>query len=479
MPASGHPAGSIEASGAKPSAPLAPLSERFTDAETTEVPDFQKHVVPLLGRLGCNGRACHGSFQGRGGFQLSLFGYDFKGDHEALLDEDSGRVDVDDIDESLVLAKPVDADMHEGGKRFAPDSWQHHVLRSWIASGAQYDRKAQALVRLEITPSEIQFKGEGEAAQLQAVAHWEDGTVEDVTQLCRFSSNDDGIAVIDENGHIDSGQPGDTHVVVYYDNAVVPVPVLRAIGTADPADYPQSDHPIDQLVQQKLEKLGVVPSGLCTDAEFIRRVSLDITGILPSSDEVRQFLADGSADKRQRLIEQLLEAPGYAAWWATRFSDWTGNSEEQLNNVLPFRGAATRMWHEWLQVRLEQNVPYDDLVEGIVTAQSRQPGEDYLQYCTSMTKACQPGGEELFAQREGMPLFWRDGISPNRKNERSVSPTPSWASASNAPNATSIPSINGRRTISRSSRSCSLRFASTKTRWQPMPRMIAITCSAN
>ena len=160
----GEPAGVNALSVTKAATPTAPLSERFADAETSEVPDFQKHVVPLLGRLGCNGRACHGSFQGRGGFQLSLFGYDFKSDHEALLDEDSGRVDVDDVDESLVLAKPVDADMHEGGKRFETGSWQHHVLRSWIASGANYDGKAQALVRLNISPSEIQFQGEGESA---------------------------------------------------------------------------------------------------------------------------------------------------------------------------------------------------------------------------------------------------------------------------------------------------------------------------
>ena len=119
--------------------------------------------------------------------------------------------DVDDVDESLVLAKPVDADMHEGGKRFETGSWQHHVLRSWIASGANYDGKAQSLVQLNIAPSEIQFQDEGESVQLTAVAHWEDGTVEDVTALCRFSSNDDGIAAIDENGLLVTGGKGELH----------------------------------------------------------------------------------------------------------------------------------------------------------------------------------------------------------------------------------------------------------------------------
>jgi len=132
------------------------LEIRFADGETSEIPDFQKHVIPLLGRLGCNGRACHGSFQGRGGFQLSLFGYDFKADHAAMLDESSGRVDVDDVDESLILVKPLDADVHEGGKRFDEGSWQHHVLRRWIESGARNDSETpQDLTRLEIVPEEL------------------------------------------------------------------------------------------------------------------------------------------------------------------------------------------------------------------------------------------------------------------------------------------------------------------------------------
>ncbi|NNE00668.1 MAG: DUF1549 domain-containing protein [Pirellulaceae bacterium] len=360
----------------------------------------------MLGRLGCNGRACHGSFQGRGGFQLSLFGYDFKSDHAALLEENSGRIDLDDIDESLMLAKPSDADMHEGGKRFDKGSWQHHVLRSWVSNGAKFDHEQPLkLQQLEIVPNEILFSDDGETVQLRAFAHWQDGTVEDVTEICRFSSNDDSIAAIDEKGHITAGDQGDTHVVVYYDVAVVPVPVIRPIGPSQQTAS-QSDKPIDQLVQQKLDKLGVSPSELCTDAEFIRRVSLDITGILPSGERVREFLADNSPDKRKNLVDELLQSPGYAAWWATRFSDWTGNSEEQLNNVLPVRGAAARIWHEWLRARLQKNVPYDQIIEGIVEAKSRNEGESYREYCQEMTEACKPGNEAKFADREGLPMFW-------------------------------------------------------------------------
>ncbi|MEM1069790.1 MAG: DUF1549 and DUF1553 domain-containing protein [Planctomycetota bacterium] len=385
---------------------IQPLSQRFSDRETKEVPDFQKHVIPLLGRLGCNGRACHGSFQGRGGFQLSLFGYDFKSDHEALLDDQTYRVDVDDIAESLILAKPVDADLHDGGKRFDLDSWQYNVLSRWVAAGAPFEPgNVQALERLEVSPSEIQFENQGDQIDLRVVAHWQDGTSEDVTALCRFSTNDEAIASIDENGRVGSGARGDTHVVVYYDNAVVPIPVIRPVGPSLESQI-ASQHAIDQLVQDKLNKLGITASGPCTDAEFIRRVYLDITGILPPADAVREFLADGSADKRQRLADQLLDSPGYAAWWATRFSDWTGNSEAQLNNVLPVRNAASRLWYEWLRVRLDENVPYDQIIEGIVTAESRQANESYTEFCESMTEACKPGNEWEFAKRDGMPLYW-------------------------------------------------------------------------
>ncbi len=388
---------------------LDPLSERFAKDDTTEVPDFQKHVIPLLSRLGCNGRACHGSFQGRGGFQLSLFGYDFKADHDALLDEATGRVDVDDVAESLMLSKPSDADVHEGGKRFDKGTWQHHVLQRWVEAGALYDSKAiRELDRVDVSPAEIVFSDENEIVNLTAVAHWKDGTSEDITELCRFSSNNDAIADIDETGRIKSGDRGDTHVVVYYDKAVIPVPVLRPVGipTLSKSKAAESKHSIDRLVQQKLDKLGIIPSGTCTDSEFIRRASLDITGILPDADTVREFLADDSPLKRERLIERLLDSPGYAAWWATRFSDWTGNSDEQLTNVFPIRNAATRLWYEWLRVRLANNMAYDDIVEGIVAADNRQPEEDYKSYCETMTEACKPGNEELFAKRDGLPMFW-------------------------------------------------------------------------
>ena len=398
------------------------IDHRYADPDVAEVPDFQRHVVPLLGRLGCNGRSCHGSFQGRGGFQLSLFGYDFAADHAALLDADAGRVDVDDVDESLILAKPSDADMHEGGKRFDADSWQARVLRKWIATGAtgrgdsSESDAAGELVRLDIAPAEIRFAGDDDApVQLSVIARWADGTAEDVTPLCRFSSNDDSVATIDENGLVSGDVAGDTHVVVFYDNAVQCVPVMRPVG--DHRVRPTSDHPIDVLIAQKLDKLGIPQSPTCSDAEFIRRASLDVTGLLPTASEVTQFVADTDPGKRAALVNRLLQTPGYAHWWATKFSDWTGNNAEQLQNSLPVRNVAGKLWHAWVAKRIADDVPYDEIVAGIVTATARESDEDYQSYCEAMTQACRPGNEEQFAERSSMPFYWnrRDFQKPEER----------------------------------------------------------------
>lgn len=394
---------------AESTTPLPELKTRFTDGQTSEVPDFQRHVVPLLSRLGCNSRSCHGSFQGRGGFQLSLFGYDFKADYAALLEEDSARVEVDDVLESLILVKPTDAELHEGGKRYDKEGWEYHVLEAWIAAGAPAPAaEPQNLVRLDVSPAEIRFDEAGQTEPLRAIARWEDGTSEDVTSLCRFTSNDDAIAGVDSEGIVTAGDSGDTHVVVSYDNAVIPVPVLRPVSALAGERYPDVPTPteVDALVIAKLSKLGILPSGICSDADFLRRVSLDLTGTLPSPEQVESFLADDSPDKRAELVEQLFETPGYAAWWATRFSDWTGNSEAQLNNVFPVRGAASQLWFKWLETRIAAHRPYDEIVAGIVTAESRMPGESYREYCEAMSDACREGGDAEFAERDSLPQFW-------------------------------------------------------------------------
>lgn len=385
-----------------------PAVQRFALSPIEETPSFQRHVVPLFSVLGCSGRACHGSFQGQGDFRLSLFGYDFQSDHAALLDKNSPRVDRDDPAESLILAKPTDPDLHGGGLRFEKDSWQYRLLRSWIEAGASFSPgDVQKIERLEVTPAEILFDKQGEQNQLRAVAVWPDGTREDVTCLSRFQSNDDAVAKVDENGRVMAQGKGDTHVVVFYDNAVVPVPVLQPVSDLVADRYPAVPTPTrtDELVVDKLRKLGIVPSTVCADTEFLRRVSLDLTGTLPTPDQVTAFLADPRPDKRARKIDELLETPAYAAWWTTRLCDYTGNNGDVLNNVGPIRGRESQYWYDWIFQRVSQNVPYDQLVADIVLATSRDPDESYLEYCREMSEVSRKGGD-AFAERQYMPYFW-------------------------------------------------------------------------
>ncbi|GIW99463.1 MAG: hypothetical protein KatS3mg111_2796 [Pirellulaceae bacterium] len=391
-----------------------PLYERFAPGKdgapaTEEVPDFQKHVMPLLGRLGCNGRACHGSFQGQGGFRLSLFGYDFQADYEALLEEGAGRVDLDDKLESLILTKPVDADRHDGGQRFAEGQWEYWVLRRWIEADAPFDKgQLKQLQRLEVSPPEVRFRAAGEQQQLQVIAHWDDGTAEDVTCLCRFHTNDSAIAEIDETGKITAGDVGDTHVVVAYDNGVVPIPVLRPVSDLVENRYPEVPYrtEVDRLVIEKLRKLGIVPAEICSDEEFLRRVSLDVTGTLPSADEVVAFLNDASPDKRAKKLEELLARPAYAARWTTFLCDITGNNDDQLRNFLPQSARPANQWYQWIYQRVADNVPYDEIVEGIITATSRLPGESYRDYCEAMTEICRDPEGTKFAERPGLVFYW-------------------------------------------------------------------------
>ncbi|MEQ8789023.1 MAG: DUF1549 domain-containing protein [Pirellulaceae bacterium] len=392
---------------------LPSIDQRFAQADATEVPNFQRHVVPLFGRLGCNGRSCHGSFQGRGGFQLSLFGYDFKADHDALFDEKSPRVDVAKPLESLILVKPTDEFEHEGGERYKKGGWEYHVLSKWIESGAKFEKsEIVKLEKLEVTPAELIFNKAGEQVQLKAVAVWADGVREDVTALCRFQSNDDLIAAISESGQVTAGEIGDTHVVVSYDNGVVPIPVLRPVSELAGAKYPKVSTPtkVDELVVNKLRKLGIVPSETCTDAEFLRRVSLDLAGTLPTATQVEKFLADKSPNKRSEKIDELLASPGYAGWWTTKLCDYTGNNEQQVNNVLPrVRGSSaspTQAWYDWIYERVAENAPYDELVEGIVAANSRREGQSYTEYCQEMSEICRPDSDKSFADMPSMPFYW-------------------------------------------------------------------------
>jgi hypothetical protein len=385
---------------------VAPASERFADPGATEIPDFQKHVLPMMSRAGCNGRACHGSFQGRGGFRLSLFGYDFEQDLEAMTAGENPRVDTAEPEQSLVLLKPTEQVDHEGGGVIEKGSWQYRLMLRWIEGGAQGVGEARRLERLVVEPAEILFEQAGETAPLKVTAVWSDGDQEDVTCLCRFQSNDPSVAVVDENGVVRSEGKGDTHVVAFYDNGVADASVALPISRPSPETYAAIPSPtkIDALILARLQKLGIVPSPVCTDEEFLRRASLDITGTLPSPKEIRDFLADKSPDKRSRKIDELLERPAYAAWWATRLCDYTGNAGQEF--PAPFQATFAKQWYEWIRKRVADNAPYDEMMAAIALGRGREAEESYAAYSEAMSEAMRDELGRPFADRPTMQYFW-------------------------------------------------------------------------
>ena len=378
-----------------------------TNPESTE-PDFQRHVLPLLMRLGCSGRDCHGAFAGQGGFQLSLFGYDFEKDYLRLTDETSGRIDRTVPAQSLILRKPSLAIPHEGGQRFEPDSWQYRLLLNWIRSGAKAPQEETPAFRsLQLDPPAVRFSAAGETVSLRAMARWSDGSVEDVTPLCRFETHDDSVAVVDSHGAVRSVGPGDTHIVAYYDNGVGLASVILPVSNIDPQEIAALPAPtrIDQLINEKLSQVGIMPSEQCSDTDFLRRVRVDLTATLPSPAEVESFLADPSPNKRARKIDALLQEPTHTALWTTKFCDLTGDAYESIAETFATRIQA-RMWYDWLFVRVAENMPYDQLVERIVVSQSRLPGQTYDDYIAMMSEYHRSENPRSFAEHPTLPMFW-------------------------------------------------------------------------
>lgn len=383
---------------------LSPIQERISAGEKL-VPDFQKHVIPLLGRLGCNSRNCHGSFQGRGGFQLSMFGYDFKLDHDNLLE----RIDKQHPKQSLVLNKPTSEDEHEGGLRLPPGGWEQQLLHDWIAAGAaSVSPESPRFVRLDVTPRQMVFKKKGETATLKAIAVWSDGTREDVTCLTRFESKDDSVAEVTTEGVIQAKAPGDTYVISYYDNGIFSTQVLQPVRDYQPGEYPEVPMPtvVDRYVLNKLQKLGIQPSELCTDEEFLRRVSLDMTGTLPTPDEIRDFLKDPSTEKRSQKIEELLARPGYVAWWSLKLSDLTGSNAGYLGGTEMAQPVAGQ-WNAWIRRRVEDNVGWDKIVSGIILGTSRLPGQTFEEFMAQQSEFTSVKDRADFTALDNtMPHYW-------------------------------------------------------------------------
>jgi hypothetical protein len=374
--------------------------------------DFERHVMGLLSKVGCNSGSCHGSFQGKNGFRLSLFGFDPSMDHAALTRDNLGRrVNLVKPDESLILTKATGSTAHDGGMRFGKDSWVYGVYREWIRSGAKWTKGSGAISKLGVTPADFAIVKDAKPLQVKVTATFADGTTEDITPFCDFKISDDAIATVSPLGVLTPRQPGDAGLTVLYRGSVQALRVLVPAPNSK-GGYPQVPEVnyVDKEVFAKLKMLNMVPSDLASDETFIRRITIDTIAQLPTPAEVRAFVADTDPKKREKLIDKLLAHPLHAAVWATKLSDITGNSTDQLEtNQLPAQIKRSQMWHDWLRKRVADNAPYDQLVRDIVTATSRDgmTPEEWVAFAKKMDEQAAAGMKTDYPDKKTLDLFWR------------------------------------------------------------------------
>ncbi|HEX4145084.1 MAG TPA: DUF1549 domain-containing protein [Pirellulales bacterium] len=327
---------------------------------------FRNHVESVLSKAGCNSGACHGAFAGKKGFKLSLRGFDAMSDYSNLTRQARARrVVLNDPGRSLLLTKPTGMIPHKGGIRFAADSPEYRVLAEWIAAGAPAPRPDDAhIVRLELLPEKSR-QSPGAKQQLIVRAHFSDGHSEDVTRWAKFTSTNESVATVDNDGLVSVVGSGEAVASAWYLSlnviGTLSVPYPAAIPSEVFAQAPRRNF-IDELSLAKLESLNLPPSPPADDNEFIRRAYLDTMGLLPTADEVRSFVADAAPDKRDRLIELLLSRPEFVDYWTYRWCDLLLASGARL------RSEALEAYYKWIRAQVEQNTPWDKFVEGVVTS---------------------------------------------------------------------------------------------------------------
>ena len=337
-----------------------------TDDSTSGI-DFERDILPILTRFGCNAGACHGKQRGQNGFQLSLLGFDPQFDYTALVMEGRGRrVFPPAPRHSLLFAKPSGLMVHGGGLRFAPDSAEAAVLLDWISSGSPRSQPdAPELKRIAVFPPE-RVLPQGHAQQLAVTAFYDDGSTRDVTALATFQSNESPIAAVESSGIVTAGNVvGETAVMARYMNLFAifkaSVPQSRQISVEQYTAMPVRNL-VDRHVRETLQRLRLLPSSPASDEKFLRRAFVDVIGRLPKADEVRRFLDNSHSDKRRQLVDWLLEQPEYADHWAVKWAD--------LLRPNPYRVGikATLNYDAWIRRAFRANQPYDEFVRELLTA---------------------------------------------------------------------------------------------------------------
>ncbi|MEI6714601.1 MAG: DUF1549 and DUF1553 domain-containing protein [Verrucomicrobiota bacterium] len=367
--------GSSSLASSTPAQPTNPTAAASSSTAGSIVPtgevSFRRDVMPVFFRANCNSGGCHGAAPGKDGFRLSLFGYDAAGDYFRLTQQMLGRrIDLAAPEESLLLLKATGDVTHTGGTLFDKKSAYYQILLKWIEQGAQNDSANVAEVTgIRIEPAKLLFQGPSKRQALKVFASYSDGSSRDITPLALYVTNNKTTADINEDGLVTSGRHGATDVFARFNRFTIgaPVVVLPQEGTFEwPPDAKPTNF-IDELVFAKLKHLQIQPSGIASDEQFLRRITLDLTGLPPTEDEIRTFVASIKPDKRERLADILLARPEYADVWAARWGDWL----KLLGDTNSGSGTDTKAavaYHAWLVEQFRNNVPLDRFIHAQVAS---------------------------------------------------------------------------------------------------------------
>lgn len=324
---------------------------------------FRHEIVPMLTKLGCNQGACHGGQHGKGGFKLSLLGFEPAPDFTQIVKSAAGRrVSPSNPEESLLLLKPTLTVPHGGGKKMPPAGREYDLVRLWLEQGAPPpDDQEPSVVGLELLPSSRALEVD-DVQHLVALATFSDGTVRDVTDDAKFDSLSEGIATVAPTGIARTVGRGETNILARYQGHAALARLTVPYGEPVPFEF-AARNVLDEHVARRWRALGLAPSAPCTDAEFLRRAMLDSIGTTPSIDEIDAFLADTSPDKRSRLIDRLLDRPEYVDYWSLKWGDLLRVNTDTLGaqGMLAF--------NLWLRDAFRSNKPANRMAEELVTAQ--------------------------------------------------------------------------------------------------------------
>lgn len=344
-------------------------SVKVKGLKEVHVRSFRNDVLPIFAKRDCNSGGCHGALAGKGGFRLSLRGYDPESDFFNIVKKDQGRrIELAAPERSLLLTKPSTAIPHKGGLKLPSDSNDFQIVADWIARGAAPPEPSDAVVdHIEVYPS-ASLQSVGSKQDFVVRAFYSDGSERDVTRWTKWSSTNDAVSQVSEEGQASIIGPGEGAIVAWYASklaiARTTVPYTHEASQEEIANADQRAprNFIDEQIDSQLKRLNLIASPNCADAEFLRRAYLDTVGRIPTVDETRGFLADTSKDKRDKLIERLLESSEFVDYWTYKWSDVL-----MLNGTL-LRPAPIKAYYEWIHGHVEKNTPWDVMVREIVTA---------------------------------------------------------------------------------------------------------------